>query len=146
MTLNISPFLSSKSHFSKDEAQLLQDQEESNSCGVCNWIIKNIHILNHIPSQYRHIYLSTKIFNSVWLLYICKSSTEGNSWYEFHNLSNLTFGLRYYKCTTSYSHYSALSSCIKCIQVNDKVNIYLRLLVKEIVTMVIHAHLYTDQL
>lgn len=61
VTLNIPPFLSSKSHFTKEEAQLCYKIGRSRiHVERANERIKNYCILDHIPSQYRH--LSTKIF------------------------------------------------------------------------------------
>lgn len=61
VTLNIPPFLSSKSHFTKEEAQLCYKIGRSRiHVEHANERIKNYCILDHIPSQYRH--LSTKIF------------------------------------------------------------------------------------
>ncbi|XP_048742598.2 uncharacterized protein LOC125656058 [Ostrea edulis] len=61
VTLNIPPFLSSKSHFTKEEAQLCYKIGRSRiHIERANERIKNYSILNHIPSQYRH--LSTKMF------------------------------------------------------------------------------------
>jgi len=59
--LNISPFLSRKGHFTKEEAELCFKIGRSRiHVERANEIIKNYDILNHKPSQYMH--LSTKIF------------------------------------------------------------------------------------
>ncbi|XP_061174797.1 uncharacterized protein LOC133183938 [Saccostrea echinata] len=61
VTLNIPPFLTNKSHFTKEEAQLCYKIGRSRiHVERANERIKNFEILSHIPSQYRH--LSTKIF------------------------------------------------------------------------------------
>lgn len=61
VSLNIPPFLSSKGHFTKEEAELCFKIGRSRiHVERANERIKNYDILNHIPAQYRH--LSTKIF------------------------------------------------------------------------------------
>lgn len=61
VSLNIPPFLSSKGHFTKEEAELCYKIGRSRiHVERANERIKNYDILNHIPAQYRH--LSTKIF------------------------------------------------------------------------------------
>ena len=61
VSLNIPPFLSNKGHFTKQEAELCFKIGRSRiHVERANERIKNYDILNHIPSQYRHI--STKIF------------------------------------------------------------------------------------
>ncbi|XP_061179874.1 uncharacterized protein LOC133188453 [Saccostrea echinata] len=61
VTLNIPPFLSSKCHFTKEEAQLCYKIGRSRiHVERANERIKNYRILDHIPAQYRH--LATKIF------------------------------------------------------------------------------------
>jgi len=61
VSLNIPPFLSSKGHFTKEEAKLCFKIGRSRiHVERANERIKNYEILSHIPSQYRH--LSTKIF------------------------------------------------------------------------------------
>ncbi|XP_062573467.1 uncharacterized protein LOC134235352 [Saccostrea cucullata] len=61
VTLNIPPFLSNKCHFTKEEAELCYKIGRSRiHVERANERIKNYDIIDHIPSQYRH--LSTKIF------------------------------------------------------------------------------------
>jgi hypothetical protein len=61
VSLNIPPFLSSKAHFTKEEAKLCYKIGRARiHVERANERIKNYEILNHIPAQYRHI--STKIF------------------------------------------------------------------------------------
>lgn len=61
VTLNIPPFLNSKPHLTKEEAQLCYKIGRSRiHVERTNKRIKNFEILSHIPSQYRQ--LSTKIF------------------------------------------------------------------------------------
>ncbi|XP_052216971.1 uncharacterized protein LOC127834893 [Dreissena polymorpha] len=61
VSLNIPPFLSSKGHFTKEEALLCFKIGRSRiHVERANERIKNYDILDHIPAQYRH--LSTKIF------------------------------------------------------------------------------------
>nr|XP_022311883.1 uncharacterized protein LOC111117094 [Crassostrea virginica] len=61
VSLNIPPFLSNKSHFTKEEAQLCYKIGRSRiHVERANERIKNYEILNHVPAQYRH--LTTKIF------------------------------------------------------------------------------------
>ncbi|XP_069106218.1 uncharacterized protein [Argopecten irradians] len=61
VSLNIPPFLSSKAHFTKEEAELCYKIGRSRiHVERANERIKNYTILDHIPSQYRH--LSTKNF------------------------------------------------------------------------------------
>nr|XP_022304661.1 uncharacterized protein LOC111111805 [Crassostrea virginica] len=61
VSLNIPPFLSSKSHFTKEEAKLCYKIGRSRiHVERANERIKNYEILNHVPAQYRH--LTTKIF------------------------------------------------------------------------------------
>ena len=56
VSLNIPPFLSSKVHFTKDEAELCFKIERSRiHVERANERIKNYDILNHIPAQYRHL-------------------------------------------------------------------------------------------
>ena len=60
-SLNIPPFLSSKGHLTKEEAELCFKIGRSRiHVERANERMKNYDILNHIPAQYRH--LSTKIF------------------------------------------------------------------------------------
>jgi hypothetical protein len=61
VSLNIPPFLSSKGHFTKEEAELCFKIGRSRiHVERANERIKNYDILSHIPAQYRH--LSTQIF------------------------------------------------------------------------------------
>lgn len=61
VSLNIPPFLSSKSHFTREEAKLCYKIGRSRiHVERANERIKNYEILRHVPSQYRH--LTTKIF------------------------------------------------------------------------------------
>lgn len=61
ISLNILPFLSSKSHFTRDEAKLCYKIGRSRiHVEKANERIRNYEILSHVPSQYRH--LTTKLF------------------------------------------------------------------------------------
>lgn len=61
VSLNIPPLLSSKSHFTREEAKLCYKIGRSRiHVERANERIKNYEILRHVPSQYRH--LTTKIF------------------------------------------------------------------------------------
>ncbi|XP_061170365.1 uncharacterized protein LOC133179685 [Saccostrea echinata] len=61
VSLNIPPFLSSKSHFTREEAKLCYKIGRSRiHVERANERIKNYEILSHVPSQYRH--MTTKIF------------------------------------------------------------------------------------
>lgn len=61
VSLNIPPFMSSKSHFTREEAKLCYKIGRSRiHVERANERIKNYEILSYVPSQYRH--LTTKIF------------------------------------------------------------------------------------
>lgn len=61
VSLNIPPFLTNKTHFTKEEAELCYKIGRSRiHVERANERIKNYTILDHIPAQYRHV--STKIF------------------------------------------------------------------------------------
>lgn len=61
VNLNIPPFLTNKTYFTKEEAEACRRIARSRiHIERANERIKNYEILNHIPAQYRH--LATKIF------------------------------------------------------------------------------------